>query len=491
MAREDEIKKERLKKISELRKKGIEVYAYEFDKKDSAKNLHEKYKNLKKGKAIKNKAEIAGRIMIVRDIGKIIFASLQDSSGKIQIVLQQNKTPKKVIEFFKKYIDTGDFIGVSGTIMRTERGELSVLAKKIDLLSKALLPLPEKWHGLQNKEERYRKRYLDLIMNPQVREIFLTRNKVIEAIREFFNKREFVEVDTPVLQTLYGGATARPFVTELNALKMKLYLRISNELYLKRLIVGGFEKVYEFSKDFRNEGIDATHNPEFLQVEAYQAYADYNDMMEICEEIYKYVTKKVLGKTVIEYQGNKINLGKWQKISMLDAIKKYAKINTEKMSDEELVKFCNKNNIEIKSRKRGLIIAQIFEHFCEKNLIQPTIIYDYPLETTPLCKEKRNHKGKTKLVERFEPYINGWEMGNAYSELNNPIIQKQLLEEQAKELRAGNLEANPYDKDFVNAIEHGMPPTGGIGLGIDRMIMLLTNSPSIRDIILFPFMKEK
>ncbi len=491
MARGDEIKKERLKKIKELKENGEVVYRYFFDKKDSAIDLQNKYKKLGDGRTTKNKAKIAGRVMVVRDMGKINFISLQDSTGRIQIILQQGKTPKKFIEFFKKYVDSGDFIGVSGTIMRTKRGELSILADKIELLSKALLPLPEKWHGLKEKEERYRKRYLDLIMNPEVKEVFLKRTKIINAIREFLNERGFVEVETPILQPLYGGASAKPFITELNALKMKLYLRISNELYLKRLIVGGLEKIYEFSKDFRNEGIDSLHNPEFLQIEIYQAYADYNDMMKLCEEIYKYVAKKVLGKTVIEYQGKKINLNKWNKISMLNAIKKYAKIDTEKMSDKELVEFAVKNNIELKSKKRGLVIASIFEHFCEKHLIQPTFVYDYPLETTPLCKEKRNYKGKTKLVERFEPYIAGFEVGNAYSELNDPIIQKKLLEEQAEELRAGDEEANPYDKDFINAVEHGMPPTGGIGLGIDRMVMLLTDSPSIRDVILFPFMRKK
>ncbi len=489
MAREQEIIKERLKKIQELKEKGIEVYKYSFDKKNSADDLQKEYAKLKNGQATKNKAKIAGRVMIVRELGKINFMSLQDSSGKIQIILQQDKTPEKIIDFFKKYIDAGDFIGTEGTIMRTERGELSILAEKIEILSKALLPLPEKWHGLQDKEERYRKRHLDLIMSPEVKKVFETRQKIIDAIREFLKEKGFVEADTPILQPLYGGAAAKPFKTELNALKMPLYLRISNELYLKRLIIGGMEKIYEFSKDFRNEGIDATHNPEFLQIEIYQAYADYEEMMKLCEEIYKHVAKKILGKTIIEYQGKKIDLGKWQKISMLDAIKKYAKIDVEKMGEQELVKFAEKNNIKLKSKKRGLVIAAIFEHFCEEHLIQPTFIYDYPEETTPLCKEKRNYKGKTKLVERFEAYINCWEMGNAYSELNNPFIQRRLLEEQAKELRAGDEEANPYDKDFVEAIEQGMPPTGGIGLGIDRMIMLLTNQPSIRDVILFPFMK--
>lgn len=491
MGREEQIIKERFRKIEELRSNDIEPYPYSFNQEDSACELHEKYKKLKAGKKSKDKVRVAGRVIVIRDIGKIIFLILQDAGGKIQIQIQEGETAKKEIELCKKYIDSGDFIGVEGIVTRTKRGELTVLAKKIELLAKSIKNLPEKWHGLQDKEERYRKRYLDLIMSPEVKEIFIKRSRIIDAIREFLNSKKFLEVETPVLQPIYGGAAAQPFESHLNALNMKLFLRISNELYLKRLIVAGFDRVYEFSKDFRNEGIDRTHNPEFLMIEMYQAYADYNDMMKLTEELYEHAAKKVLNTTKIEYQGQEINLKKpWKRISVRDAIKKYAKINIDKTSTEKLKQIVEKNNIKTKGESRGWLIMAIFEHFCEKHLIQPTFVYDYPEETTPLCKEKRGKKGAG-WVERFEPYIAGMEIGNAYSELNDPVKQKILLEQQSTELKKGNLESNPMDEDFVNALEIGMPPTGGLGLGIDRMVMLLTNSASIRDVILFPFMKPE
>ncbi len=489
MGREEEITKERLRKIEGLKKQGINPYPYSYKQENHAGELQEKYKKIKNGKTIKDRVRVAGRVMIIRDIGQLIFVDLLDDSGKIQVQLQNKETPEKEINFFKKFIDSGDFIGVEGTILRTKRGELTVLAKKIELLSKALLPLPEKWHGLQDKEERYRKRYLDLIMNPEVKEVFIKRSRIIDAIREFLNSRNFLEVDTPVLQPIYGGAAAKPFVTELNALKMKVYLRISNELYLKRLIVGGFEGVYEFSKDFRNEGIDRTHNPEFTLLEIYKAYADYEDMMKLCEELWEYAAKKVLGKTEIEYQGKKINLkAPWARLTMKEAIKRYAKLDVDKIEDDELKKIIEKNQIKTKGHSRGWLIAAIFEHFCEGHLVQPTFVYDYPEETSPLCKNKKG-KEASSIIERFEPYIAGIEVGNAYSELNDPVRQRILLEQQACELKKGNEKANPMDEDFVDALEIGMPPTGGLGLGIDRMIMLLTDSASIRDVLLFPFMK--
>jgi lysyl-tRNA synthetase class 2 len=487
MSRQEEILKERLKKIEELIKLGINPYPYSFDKKDSCNDLQEKYSKLKNGEVSKEKAKTAGRVMSTRDIGKLIFSDLRDGSGKIQIQLQDEKTPDKQIKFFKDFVDNGDFVGVEGKITKTQRGELTILVDKVELLSKSIFPLPEKWHGLVDKEERYRRRYLDLVMNPEVKEVFIKRTKIIQSIKEFLNARGYLEVDTPVLQPIYGGAAARPFVTSLNALDMKLYLRISNELYLKRLIVGGFEKVYEFAKDFRNEGIDRTHNPEFTQVELYEAYSDYNDIMNLTEELYISVAKKVLGKTEFEYQGTKIDLkAPWKRIKMVDAIKQYAKIDVIKMNNKELLAFAEKNHVKTKGNTDGMLIASIFEHFCEEHLIQPTFVIDHPEETTPLCKEKRGLPG---YVERVEPYIAGMEIGNGYSELNDPVRQKILLESQAQELKRGNEEANPYDEDFVNSLEYGMPPTAGIGIGIDRMVMLLTNSSSIRDVIFFPFMK--
>ncbi len=491
MAREQEIIKERLRKIKELKDKKVEIYSYSFDKKNSAAEIQENYKELKPEQSKKDKIKTAGRVMIIRDIGKIIFVSLQDDSGKIQIILQDKKTPEKIIEFFKKYIDTGDFIGIEGSVLRTKRGELSVLAKDIKLLTKALLPLPEKWHGLKDKEDRYRKRYLDLIMSPEVKAVFDKREKIIDAIREFLKLKGFKEVETPYLQTIYGGANAKPFKTHLNALKMDLFLAISPELYLKRLVVGGYEKVFTISRNFRNEGIDRWHNPEFSMMEIYQAYADYNDMMKLFEDIYEYAAKKVNQSTKVNFRGKEIDFKKpWKRMTMREAIKKYAGIDIEKMSEKQLCDFTSKNKIECKEKCWGWLVQGIFEHFCEDKIEQPTFILDHPLETTPLCKLHRNDK-LCRIIERFEPFCMGTELGNAYSELTDPIIQKELLEKQQKMLKKGDEEANPYDGDFVNALEIGMPPTGGLGLGIDRMIMLLTGQDSIRDVILFPFMKPE
>ncbi|MFA5019569.1 MAG: lysine--tRNA ligase [Candidatus Pacearchaeota archaeon] len=491
MGREEQIIENRKKKIEELRNHGINPYPYKFDKKNSTKELQEKYSGLKKDSKTKDSVKIAGRLMNKRDLGKIIFATLQDFNGKIQVIVQEGETPEKTREFFRKYLDSGDFIGIQGIIVKTKTGELSVLVNKAEILSKSIKPLPEKWHGLQDKEERYRKRYLDLVMNPEVKEVFLKREKIIDSIREFLKNKHFSEVDTPYLQTIYGGAEARPFETHLNALNLNLFLAISPELYLKRLIVGGYEKVFTIARNFRNEGIDKWHNPEFTMMEIYQAYADYNDMMNLFEEIYEYACKKVNGTTKITVQGKDIDFkAPWKRMTMAEAIKKFAKIDVDKMSKEELKKFVNKEKIEVKEDSWGNYVCAIFEHFCEDKIIQPTFIIDHPCESTPLCKGHRND-ANCRLIERFEPFCLGTELGNAYSELNDPEKQRKLLEEQEKKLSKGNKEANPYDEDFVNALEIGMPPTGGLGLGIDRMIILLTGQESIRDVILFPFMKPE
>lgn len=489
MGRQDEVVKERLKKIEELRKQGINPYPYNFDKKDNSKELQDKYSKLASEKKTKDKAKIAGRLIGFRDLGKIAFGVLQDSQGKIQILIQDPETPEKVKEFFKRYIDMGDFIGVEGTILRTKRGELSILIEKAEILSKSLLPLPDKWHGLEDKEERYRRRYLDLIMDPQIKEVFDKREKILDSIREYLKSKDFREVDTPFLQTIYGGAAAKPFKTHLNALDIPLFLAISPELYLKRLIVGGYEKVFTIARNFRNEGIDKWHNPEFTMMEIYQAYADYNDMMELFENICENAAKKINGTTKVKISGQEIDFKTpWKRMTMAEAIKKYAKIDVLKMNYKELLDFAEENKIELKGRTWGWAVQSIFEHFCEKELIQPTFIIDHPLETTPLCKIHRNDK-TGRLIERFEPFCMGAELGNAYSELNDPVLQRKLLEDQQKELSSGNEEANPLDEDFINAIEVGMPPTGGLGLGIDRLVILLTGQESIRDIIMFPFMK--
>ncbi|MEM2713784.1 MAG: lysine--tRNA ligase [Candidatus Pacearchaeota archaeon] len=494
MARIDEIIKERLRKIEELKKLNIALYPYSFTRTNFASELQQSFSKLKPGEKSSVRASIAGRVMAIRLMGKINFATLQDGSGKIQAVIQEDAIGKEQLNFFIKYIDVGDIIGVSGYVIRTQRGELSILADRIEILSKALLPLPEKWHGLKDVEERYRKRYLDLIMNTNVREVFIQRAKIINAIREFLNARGFIEVETPLLQPIYGGARARPFITELHELHMKMYLSISPELYLKRLVVGGFEKVYTICKNFRNEGIDRSHNPEFTMLEAYCAYSDYNDMMALFEEIWVHVLRK-LGKEEkekLEYQGNLLNFKRpWQRLTVYDALKKYAGLDVKSMTDKELLEKANELRKEAKlepiprGTPRGLIIEELFKEV-EDKLIQPTHIIDHPKETTPLCKEKR---GDPELIERSEPYVAGLEVGNIYSELNDPILQKKLLEEQAAFLKKQGF-VHPIDKDFIEAISYGMPPCGGLGLGIDRMVMILTNQPSIRDVILFPFMKQ-
>ena len=483
MGREQQIINERKRKLKELRDAGINPYPHNFDKKQSsAECLSSK---------LGTKVKTAGRLVTKRNIGKIAFATLQDNDGRIQIVFQEEQTPSKYFELFKKYVDSGDFVGIEGKIIKTRTGQVSILVSNLQILTKTILPLPEKWHGLQIKEERYRKRHLDLIMNPEVRKVFEKRTKILDLIREFLKKKGFDEVDTPYLQSVYGGAAAKPFKTHLNALNMNLFLAISPELYLKRLIVGGYEKVFTIARNFRNEGIDRWHNPEFTMMEIYQAYADYNDMMKLFEGIFEYVAKKINGSTKIKFRGREVNFKTpWKRMTMSEAIKKFAKIDVDKIDEKKLLDFCNKNKIEYKEKTWGWMVQAIFEHFCEEKIEQPTFILDHPLETTPLCKTHRDEK-MCRLIERFEPFCMGTELGNAYSELNDPIQQRKLLEQQQKKLKKGDEEANPHDEDFVNSIEIGLPPTGGIGLGIDRMIMLLTEQESIRDVLLFPFMKPE
>lgn len=490
MGRKEQIINERKRKLDELRKV-INPYPHKFNVKNFSREIKEKYKKLKKDEITKDKVVIAGRLITIRDLGKLIFSTLQDSQGRIQIILQKGKTKNESFELFKKFIDVGDFIGCEGIIMSSRTGEISVLTKKIEILSKGLLPLPEKWHGLKDEEERYRKRYLDLIMNPEVKNIFNKRSLILESIREFLKKKEFIEVETPLLQSVYGGASAKPFKTHLNALDIDLFLSISPELYLKRLIVGGYDKVFTISRNFRNEGIDRWHNPEFTMMEIYRSYADYNDMMNLFEEIYEYTAKKINSKTKIEFRGKTIDFKRpWKRMTMAECIKKYTGIDINKMSDKEITNFVKKNKIEGKGDSWGWNIQAIFEHFCENKLEQPIFILDHPLETTPLCKIHRNDK-LCKIIERFEPFCMGVELGNAYSELNDPELQRKLLEKQQQALKKGDEEANPLDEDFLEAIEIGMPPTGGLGLGIDRMVMLLTGQDSIKDVILFPFMRPE
>lgn len=480
MGREEQIIQERLRKLEELRKQKINPYPNKFDKNENCKECLDA--------KIGAKVKTAGRLMTKRDIGKIVFANLRDGSGEIQIVLQEGKTPDEMRDFLKRYVDLGDFVGLEGGIFKTKTGQKSILVKKIEMLSKSILPLPEKWHGLQDKEERYRRRYLDLIMNPEVKGVFEKRAAIISAIREFLTKKDYIEVETPILQPIYGGTSAKPFESQLNALKMKVYLRISNELYLKRLIGGGYERIFEFSRDFRNEGIDATHNPEFTLMETMCAYADYKQNMDLVEEMLEFVVKKVLGTTKVKYQGKELDFKRpWKRIKMIDAIKSFAKLDVEKMSDAELKKKLKELKIEIPVFKRGIAIENIFGTLVEEKLIQPTIVYDFPVETCGLAKPKKENPF---YAERFEPYVNGWELGNVYSELNEPQILEKYWKEQESMLSKDE-EAQRMDEDFLNMLKIGMPPTSGVGIGVDRLIMLLTDSPSIRDVILFPFMKPE
>nr|MBA4404763.1 lysine--tRNA ligase [Nanoarchaeum sp.] len=478
-----------LKELEEIRKMGFEPYAYKFHRTHDINEIIEKYSKVKPGEKIENiKISVAGRIRSVRRHGKLSFAHIEDFTGRIQVYVGAENVDKKEYDLFQK-LNIGDFIGVEGGIIKTIKGELSILVKKLTLLTKALRPLPSQWYGLKDVEIRYRQRYLDLIMNQETRKIFVLRARIISAIREFLDSKGFVEVETPVLQPIYGGAAAKPFKTILNELKMEVYLRTSDELYLKRLIVGGFDAVYEISKDFRNESIDIKHNPEFTMLELYKSYLDYNGVMDLFEEMISFVAKKVLGTTKIEYQGHKIDLAKWRRLTVIDAIKEYLNADVGKMDLKELRKVAEKNKIEISDdMTKGEIINALFESF-NKKIIEPTLITDYPKETTPLCKLKR---GNPELVERFEPFACSLEMGNAYSELNDPMLQKKLLEEQVKLRKKVNQPwTEALDEDFIKALEYGMPPLGGLGVGIDRLVMLFTNSTSIRDVIFFPFMKPE
>ncbi|MBS3152825.1 lysine--tRNA ligase [Candidatus Woesearchaeota archaeon] len=489
MSKEEEIFNQRLKKIEEIKSLEINPYPYKFDQKNHSKEILEKYKNLDKEEKTKDNVSLAGRIMSLREMGKASFGHIQDVSGKIQFYIREDQVGEKIYTLFKK-LDLGDIIGITGTVFRTKTGEISILIKELELLVKSLRPLPEKFHGLKDTEIRYRKRYVDLIVNPEVKETFVKRAKIYKAIREFLDQRGFIEVRTPILQTQYGGANARPFITKINAWNMKMYLRIAYELDLKRLIVGGFEKIYDLSSCFRNEDADRTHNPEFAMMEIQWAYADYHDAMKLTEELWEYTAKEILGTTIIEYGGNKINLkAPWKRLTVKDALKELTNVDVDKLKDLDLLKLIDQHKIEYENKpSRGEIIMLLFEKLCEHKLIQPTHIIDHPKESCPLA---RIHRKDQNLIERIEPFINGFEVGNCYTELNDPILQRKLLEEQAKKGRGGDEEAHPMDEDFVQSMEFGLPPNTGIGVGVDRMIMLLTGAESIRDVILFPTMKPE
>src|SRR3989338_6121704 len=489
MEEDNRLRQERIKKLGELREKGIEPYPYSFSVRAYSKEIKERFKDLLPEEKASDEVNIAGRIMTIRRMGKASFFHLEDGEGRIQVYIRQDDIGEKIYEIFR-HADIGDIVGIIGTVFSTKTGEITVYSSSFHILSKSLLPLPDKWHGIKDVEVRYRKRYVDLIMNKDIRDVFALRSRIIQEIRNYYLSKGFLEVEIPILQTIYGGASAKPFVTHHNALNMKMYLSISPEMYLKRLIVGGFPKVFTFGKCFRNEGIDRTHNPEFTNLESYEAYIDYEQVMKHTEELFSTVVEKVHGSPKVKFQDETIDFSPpFKRISMIDALKEYAKIDATTLSDEELFDLNTTYTLAIEGElNRGIVIERLFEELVEARLIQPTFVIDHPKESTPLCKGKR---GDPSLIERFELYINGWEIANAYSELNDPLLQKQLLKEQAEKGRGGDEEAHPYDADFIEALEYGMPPTGGLGIGIDRVVMLLTNSASIRDVLFFPVMKPE
>ncbi len=452
-----------------------------FEKTIDTENFKESYSRLESDKEVSEIHKLAGRVLSKREHGKIIFTDLWDEKGKLQIIFRKDKT-----ENFENLdlLERGDIIGVEGFPYRTKRGELSLVVKQWKILSKAIRPLPHEWFGVRDVETRYRERYLDLILNPEERKMFVEIHKITQSIREFLNSKGFIEVYTPILQPVYGGAFARPFKTFFHALNEDRYLRIAPELYLKRLLVGGFEKVYEFAPCFRNESIDAQHNPEFVQIELYWAYADYNDIMQLVEELFTYVVEKIKGSLEIEYQGKKIDFSRpWKKIRMVDAIKKFGNVDVEKLGDEELKEFAKKLGIE--AERRGEIIEKLFDHFVKDKLINPTFVVDFPADITPLAKRTKNPE----YAERFELYIAGMEVCNAYTELNNPVEQYLRFKEE-EELRARikkeDFEFMPMDRDYIRALEYAMPPAAGLGIGLWRLFMILCDKPSLKEVILFP-----
>ena len=480
-----ELLKIRREKLSELAGNGRNPFEItKYDRTHSSKEVKDNYDALE-GK----KVSVAGRIMSKRGMGKVGFCHLQDQEGQIQLFVKRDILGEDEYAVFKKY-DIGDIVGASGEVFTTQTGEISVRVENITLLSKSLLPLPEKFHGLVDPDLRYRQRYVDLIMNEGVKDTFIKRSKIIASIRRFLTEQGFLEVETPMLVANAGGAAARPFETHFNALDEDFKLRISLELYLKRLIVGGMEKVFEIGRVFRNEGLDTRHNPEFTLMELYQAYTDYYGMMDLTERMYRHVAKEVLGTDKIIYNGIEMDLGKpFERITMTDAVKKYSGVDFEKINSiEEARRIADEHGVEYEEHhKKGDILNLFFEKYVEEHLIQPTFVMDHPVEISPLTKRKSDNPD---YVERFEFFMNGWEMANAYSELNDPIDQRERFKAQEELLACGDEEANTTDEDFLNALEIGMPPTGGIGYGIDRMCMLLTDSPAIRDVLLFPTLKS-
>ncbi len=509
----------RSQKLKEIRALGIDPYPHKFSPEKDLGNLQEEFKDQEPGNfdeassGSTHQVSLAGRLILFRAMGKNAFAQIQDETGRMQLMFNRDltavdgfdaeKAEMKPIKFIEKKLDLGDIIGVEGNLFRTQKGELTLFVKKVTLLCKSLLPLPDKHSGLQDKGVRYRKRWLDLISNPQCLKIFKIRSHILRLLRNYFEESDFMEVETPILQNIYGGAQARPFETELHALHQDMYLRIAIEISLKKLIVGGFHRIYEIAKVFRNEGLDKTHNPEFTMLEAYAAYWDYNDMMVFVENLFEHIALELFQDTKVQFlseeEASSIVIDfktPWKRLSMKDAIHEYANIKVDNLSDDEIKKVLKEKTDldpkEIEKATKGTLIAHLFEELAESSLIQPTHIIDHPIETTPLCKLHRNPKEREeRIVERFETFIMGTEMTNAYTELNDPELQRELLEDQAAKRDKGDLEAHPIDEEFLEAICQGMPPTSGVGIGIDRLVMLFTKASTIRDVLFFPIMKPE
>lgn len=487
MAPEDITEQEavRRSKLDKLREMGIDPFGSRFEVTHHARDILGNFESLE-GSTV----SVAGRLMAVRVHGKASFADLRDLTDRIQLYFKEDLLGEKAYELFL-FLDIGDIIGATGKVFRTRRGEVSIEVHQFRLLAKSLKPLPEKWHGLRDVELRYRQRYVDLIVNPEVRQVFITRSRIIKAIRDYLDGKGFLEVETPTMHPVAGGAAARPFITHHNALDMDLYLRIALELYLKRLIVGGLERVYEIGRNFRNEGISTKHNPEFTMLELYQAYADYTDMMVLTEDLISTVAQQVLGTQVISYQGQRIDLTPpWRRMYLLDAVKQFAGVDyREVRDDKDAAEIAEKLGIKSeKTTTKGGLLDKLIDVYVEPQLVQPTFLIDYPVEVSPLAKRKADDPS---LTYRFEAFIAGREIANAFSELNDPIDQKERFLQQVEERKKGNEEAHMMDEDYINALEYGMPPTGGLGIGIDRLVMLLTDQPSIRDVILFPLMRPR
>ncbi len=488
MGREEQIVQERVKKLEELKKIGINPYAYKFDKKDNSKEIQEKYAKLKDDEKTKNSVRVAGRIMIVRDMGNLIFSTLQDASGKIQLVFQKGETPEKIIELFSKLIDAGDFVGVEGIIFKTKRGEISILVKHIELLTKSILPLPEKWHGISDEEEKLRKRYLDIISNPEVKELFRKKAKFWTTIRNFLLERGFLEVETPALESSAGGASATPFKTHHNALDLDVYLRISmGELWQKKLMVAGYEKTFEIGRQFRNEGMDMEHLQDYSQMEFYWAYADYKDGMKLTEEMYKKVAMEVLGTLKFKTHGYEVDLGKkWENYDYETLIKEKTGINIYKDDAKKIMKKIDELEMEYEKNADKWKLVDILWKFCRKGLAGPGFLVGQPVEVSPLAKRSREDSRK---VEQFQIIIAGTEMGNGYSELNDPLDQEERFKRQQEMKEKGDKEAQEHDKEFVEALKYGMPPTCGFGVS-ERFFGYLMDKP-LRECIIFPLMKPE